>query len=134
MKQETSPETADGKHISVAESLLMEALWQKHPLTAEDITNQVAQPQGWSTGTVKSLLNRLLSKDAVSAVRDGRKYLYSPVLQRADYVSAEGRGLLDRLFDGKVMSFVSHFSENEKLSENEIADLKRLVEALDDDK
>ncbi|WP_262694404.1 BlaI/MecI/CopY family transcriptional regulator [Kordiimonas aquimaris] len=133
MKHE-SQDTADSKQISVAESLLMEALWQKHPLTAEDITNKVAKVQGWSAGTVKSLLNRLLSKDAVSAVREGRKYFYSPVLQRADYVSAEGRGLLNRLFDGKVLSFVSHFSENEKLSENEIAELKRLVEALDDDK
>jgi predicted transcriptional regulator len=128
-----SQNITDSKQISVAESLLMEALWQKHPLTAEDITNQVASEQGWSTGTVKSLLNRLLSKNAISAVREGRKYFYSPVLQRTDYVSAEGRGLLDRLFDGKVMSFVSHFSENEKLSADEVADLKRLVEALDDD-
>ena len=121
------------KQISVAESLVMEALWRQHPLSAEDIMAEVGAEQDWSPGTVKSLLNRLLSKEAISAERDGRRYLYSPELTRTDYLSVEGRGLLDRLFDGRVSSLLTHFSEHEQLSDDDVAELKRLIQELDNE-
>jgi len=121
------------KQISVAESVVMEALWRTHPLTAEDIVAEVAEGQNWSAATVKSLLNRLVTKQAVATERDGRRFLYSPRLTRADYVSAEGRGLLDRLFNGQVSSLLTHFSQHEKLSAEDIAELKRMIRELDND-
>ena len=98
--------------ISAAESVVMEALWRESPLAAEDIAGQVAAGQGWSEATVKTLINRLLKKGAIAAEREGRRYLYRPVLARADYVEAESQGLLDRLFDGKLAPLVSHFSRS----------------------
>ena len=89
--------------------------------------------QDWQEGTVKSLLNRLLKKRAVTAARDGRRYLYSPKLNREQYVMQESKGLLDRLFDGRVAPLVAHFSEQRKLSRKDIAELKRLIGELDDD-
>lgn len=121
-------------NISDAESIVMEALWRQSPLTAEEIVAQIAAPQGWEVATVKTLLNRLLTKAAIRAERDGRRYRYSPILKREDYVSRQSRGLVDRLFDGRVSSLVMHFSEHEKLSAAEIAELKRLVAELDNDR
>jgi len=118
--------------ISGAESLVMEALWRKSPLTAEDIAAEVGPAQGWTEATVKTLINRLLTKAAVSAERDGRRYLYRPAIDRADYVEAESQGLLDRLFEGRLAPLVSHFSERQKLSAQDIADLKRLIEDLEE--
>ncbi len=119
--------------ISDAESVVMEALWQRHPRTAEDIVEDVAAPNGWSAMTVRTLLNRLLNKEAISAQRDGRRYRYTPVLTRADYVHAKSRGLIDRLFDGQLAPLVSHFSERQSLSQDDIKALKRLIEELPDD-
>ena len=118
--------------ISHAESLVMEALWRKHPQSAEEIVAEVGPGRDWSEGTVKTLLNRLLSKQAISAEPHGRRYLYSPVTPRADYVQDESRGLLDRLFDGRLAPMVSHFAETNQLTAEDIADLKRLVAELDD--
>jgi predicted transcriptional regulator len=81
---------------------------------------------------VRTLINRLLTKEAVSAARDGRRYLYSPAIERADYVQSESRGLVDRLFDGKLAPLVSHFAETNQLSADDIAELKRLLSELDD--
>lgn len=120
--------------VSAAESVVMEALWRRHPLSAEEIVADVAAEQGWSEATVKTLLNRLLTKAAVTATRDGRRYLYSPKLARADYVSAESRNLIDRLFEGRLASLVTHFSEREQLSAEDIAELKRLIAELDDER
>jgi len=120
--------------ISVAESVIMEALWKQNPLTAEDIAAQVASDREWTEATVRTLINRLLKKKAIAAKKDGRKYLYRPVMKRADWVHEEIHGLIDRLFDGRLAPLVTHFSERRKLSAKDIADLKRLVGELDDGK
>ena len=71
---------------------------------------------------------------AIQAEKDGRRYLYSPLLKRRDWVLQESRGLLDRLFDGRVAPLVAHFSEQRKLSRKDIAELRKLLEELDDGK
>jgi BlaI family transcriptional regulator, penicillinase repressor len=119
--------------ISEAEAVIMEVLWRHAPRTAEDILTEVGTQQNWQEGTVKSLLNRLLTKKAVKAERDGRRYLYSPRLTREQYVSQESKGLLDRLFEGRVAPLVAHFSEQRKLTKKDIAELRKLLEELDDE-
>lgn len=117
--------------ISEAESLVMEVLWASHPIAAEDVVAALAATTDWREPTVKTLLNRLLKKRAIAAERDGRKYLYRPLLARADYVHAQSQGLLDRLFGGRVAPLVAQFSERHKLSKKDLAELKRLIEELD---
>ncbi|MES1157278.1 MAG: BlaI/MecI/CopY family transcriptional regulator [Alphaproteobacteria bacterium] len=118
--------------ISAAESQIMEVLWRESPLAAEDVAAAVGPGQNWEVATVKTLLNRLLTKKAVSAERVGRRYLYAPLIARADYVREESQTLIDRLFDGKLAPLVSHFAETKQLSADDIAELKRLIEDLDD--
>jgi len=119
--------------ISEAESLVMEVLWQRQPLCAEEVVAALAKSTDWQEPTVKTLLNRLLKKRAIGAERDGRRYLYRPLLKREDYVHATSKGLLDRLFDGRVAPLVAHFSERRKLSRRDIAELRRLIEEIDHD-
>jgi BlaI family penicillinase repressor len=120
--------------ISEAESIVMDVLWRSSPLAAEDIVAATADAQGWQEATVKTLLNRLLTKKAIAAERDGRRYLYRPLLKRGDYVHATSKSLLDRLFDGRVAPLVAHFSERRKLTKKDIAELRALIEELDDDR
>jgi BlaI family penicillinase repressor len=120
--------------ISEAESVVMQALWKRQPLTAEEIHVAIGSRQDWQVATVKTLLNRLLKKGAIAAERDGRRFLYSPVLVREAWVQGESESLLDRLFGGRVAPLVAHFSERRKLSKKDIAELKKLVQELDDDR
>ena len=117
--------------ISEAESVVMNVLWNRHPLAADDVVAVLAGEQHWQEATVKTLLNRLLGKGAIAAEKDGRRYLYRPVLAREDYVASESTTLLDRLFEGRVAPLVQHFCERRKLSKRDIAELKRLIEDLE---
>jgi predicted transcriptional regulator len=118
--------------ISDAESRIMDALWRRGPLVVEDIVAEVAGPQQWSDRTVKSLIGRMLKKSAIESVRqEGRTY-YRPLVQRDDYRMAESQSLLDRIFGGKIAPFVSQFAESQKLSPEDVAQLKALIERLDD--
>lgn len=118
--------------ISEAESVVMEVLWQRHPLTAEEVVAALAGRQDWQEPTIKTLLNRLLGKGALRAEREGRRYLYTPVLAREAWLSRQSESLLTRLFDGRVAPLVAHFSRQRKLSAQDIAELKQLIEGLDD--
>ena len=118
--------------ISEAESVVMEILWARHPRTSEEVVAALADAQDWQEATIKTLLNRLLNKGAINAERDGRRYLYAPVLRREDWVLEESGSLLDRLFDGRVAPLVAHFSQHKKLTKADVAELRRLIEELGD--
>jgi BlaI family penicillinase repressor len=118
--------------ISAAESVIMEVLWQQSPIATEDVMLALEPNGKWQETTVKTLLNRLLKKGAVSARKDRRRYLYTPVLTRKEWLSNESTGLLNRLFGGRVAPLVAHFSQQRKLSKKDIADLRRLIDELDD--
>ncbi len=119
--------------ISEAESVVMEVLWQRSPLTSEEVIAGLVEHQQWQEATVKTLLNRLLNKGAIEAQKDGRRYLYSPRLRREDWVMGESESLLARLFDGRVAPLVAHFSQHRKLSAADLAELRQLVETLDEE-
>ena len=117
--------------ISEAESRVMEVLWQNAPLSSEQIVAAVQADSDWHEKTIRTLLNRLLGKGAVEATRDGRRYLYAPLLTRAQWQSQESHSLLDRVFGGRVAPLLAHFSQHEKLSAKDIAELRKLIDAIE---
>ena len=120
--------------ISDAESLVMDVLWRGRPgMPADEVIAALVNEQRWQEATIKSLLNRLLKKGALSASKDGRRYLYTAVLKREQWVSSESSSMLDRLFGGRVAPLVAHFGRHRKLSADDLAELKKLVQELDDD-
>ncbi len=116
--------------ISPAESVVMELLWRKHPQSAEDIVVALEGKQPWQEATIKTLLNRLLKKGAVAAIKDERRYLYEPRIERSEYLFAESSSMIDRLFGGRVAPLIAHFSEHRKLSKKDLDELKRLIEEM----
>ena len=127
MPESTEPHT---ERISEAEHAVMEALWEKSPLTAADVCDAVCERRGWSMPTVKTLLSRLVAKGAVATEPDGRRFLYTPRLERADYVGGESRRLVDRLFGGRAAPLLLHLVEAEALSEADIDEIERLITEL----
>lgn len=118
------------ERISDAELAILEILWDQAPLTATDVAARLPDDRDWSLPTVKTLLSRLLAKDAVEHRADGRRFLYSPLVVREDYVSHESKRLVDRLFGGKFMPLVAHLAEQEKLTDADISEIEKLLREL----
>ncbi|WP_293902474.1 BlaI/MecI/CopY family transcriptional regulator [Phenylobacterium sp.] len=119
--------------ISGAESHIMEALWTQGPMTAEEIVQTVGPAQAWGEATVKTLINRLLKKQALASERTGGRALYRPIVSREDYVTGESQGLLDRLFGGQIAPLVAHYARHRALSPEEVTRLKTLIAELETD-
>ena len=118
------------ERISDAEHAVMEVLWDESPLTAQEVAERVPAERGWSANTVKTLLGRLLAKNAIAHEADGRRYLYRPLVAREDYVAGESRRLIDRLFGGRLTPLVAHLAERDAITSEDIAEIEALLKAL----
>lgn len=119
-----------GDRISEAEHTVMEALWERSPLTALEICKEVCSRRDWSLATVKTLLSRLVAKNAVATEPDGRRFLYTPLLEKSDYAGAESRRLVDRLFGGRAAPLFAQLAEAEALTEADLNEMEALLKEL----
>ncbi len=118
------------ERISEAEHAVMEVLWHRAPQTAVEVCENLCDARDWSIPTVKTLLARLVSKGALATQPDGRRFLYTPLLERSDYVGTESRRLVDRLFGGRAAPLFAHLAQSEALSAQDIAEIERLLAEL----
>ena len=80
-----------------------------------------------SIPTVKTLLARLVAKGVLGTQAQGRRFLYSPLIERSAYVGTESRRLVDRLFGGRAAPLFAHLAASEQLSNEDIAEIERLL-------
>ena len=118
------------ERIGDAELAVMEVLWEDAPLTAADVAERVPAERGWSVSTVKTMLSRLCAKGVAAHEEEGRRYLYSPAVARADYAAQESGRLLDRMFGGRLTPLVAHLAERDRLSPADIEEIEALLKAL----
>lgn len=118
------------ERISDAEHEIMEVLWTQSPLTATEVADRVVDSRGWSLQTVKTLLSRLAAKAVIGTQRDGRKFLYTPLVERDAYLAGVSRKFVDRLFGGKVTPLVAHLAEADELSDEDIREIEELLREL----
>ncbi|HWW57759.1 MAG TPA: BlaI/MecI/CopY family transcriptional regulator [Sphingopyxis sp.] len=118
------------ERASESEMQVLSALWDESPQTAADLTSRIGKINGWTQATVKTLLARLVQKGAVTAAADGRRYLYSPAVERADAVGEESQRFVDRLFGGRVSPLIAHLADREALTDADIAEIEALLRRL----
>lgn len=114
--------------ITEAESEVMKLLWTKEPLSAQEMVSSLKERMQWSEQTVKTFLNRLHKKQAIRYEKSGRTYLYYPLVTYDDYLKAENRSFLDRVYGGAVGMLCARFLQEEQLSERDIEELQQILE------
>lgn len=117
--------------ISNTELEVMQVIWEKEPCTASDVIQRLQQHKDWHEKTVKTLLNRLVAKGALSFVKQGRFYLYSTSIDRQVYQQQASGNFVQRLFSGRVAPLVASFARKNELSAADLAELKQLVAKLE---
>ncbi|WP_240221201.1 BlaI/MecI/CopY family transcriptional regulator [Rheinheimera hassiensis] len=113
--------------ISNAELSVMQVLWQRQLLSANDVVAALCNDKDWHEKTVKTLLNRLVSKGALGFDKDGRAYLYYPLIAEQDYQLQQGRSFVERIFAGRVAPLVAGFASQNKLNADDVQQLKQLI-------
>jgi len=119
--------------VSNTEKELLEVLWQKAPMSSNEITDAIQQKKDMHSSTIKTLLNRLVKKEAIGFNEKNRKYYYFPLIEKSVFYQTETDSFLQRFFNGQVSSLMSYFAEKESLSKEERQQLQSLIEKMDKD-
>lgn len=98
------------------------------PATANEVMERLRGDKEWKPATVKSLINRLLKKKALGFHKEGKTYVYSPLVSEEECVKAESKSFLQRLYGGSLKPMFVQFLQDEKLTEEEIKELKSLLD------
>ena len=78
--------------------------------------------------SVKTLINRLLTKLAIGFNKVGYEYLYFPLVSEDECVKIESKSFINRVFNGSMKSLLLTFTQSEEISETDIAELKNILD------
>lgn len=116
-----------GPKISDAEWEVMKVVWDHAPMAATEVLERLPHDQ-WKQKTVNTFLARLEAKGVVESHREGRANVYKALLSESECRRVEGSHFLSKVFRGKVAPMMLHFIENEELSNEELQELRKLLE------
>ena len=85
----------------------------------------------WQTATLLKLLSRLEERGFVKREKEGRNNLYTPLVRREDYLSAESRAFLQRLHGGSLPSLVAALMDSRAISRRDLEELEEILRGGD---
>ncbi len=107
----------------------MKAVWKKPPVTANQVVDALQGEASWKPKTIHTLLRRLVQKGALAYDKVGREHLFRPLVEEDHCRHVASRSLLDRLFNGEIAPLLSTLMKQERLTREEIEELKRILDA-----
>lgn len=121
--------------ISDTEWEIMRVVWMRHPMTANEIIDQlIAADPSWHPKTARTLLARLVQKKALGYEERGRTYAYSPLVNERECLATASESFLDRFFGGSLKPMLAHFVGQRRLTKKEVEELRSLLAEAADDK
>ena len=117
--------------LSDGEWKLMKALWRRQPQTLAELVRALNVETGWSKATVFMMLKRLIAKGAVVMDDSSKLQKYSASIAYADVEPEETESFLSRVYGGSVGMMVSNLVGRGALSEQEIQELKAILDAAE---
>ena len=117
----------DLPQISEAEFEVMKIVWKYAPISTNEITERLLKTTAWSPKTIQTLIKRLVTKGALAYEKQGRVFVYTPLVGRNEYVNQESSAFLKRFYNGDISAMLSSYLENHRLSEEEIEDLRTIL-------
>ena len=114
-------------HISEAEYEVMKIVWKYAPINTNEVTERLLQTTNWSAKTIQTLIKRLVTKGALTYEKEGRVFVYTPLVQENEYLGQESSSFLKRYYNGAITAMVSTFIENDRLTDEEIEELRALL-------
>ena len=113
--------------ISEAEFEVMKIVWKSAPINTNEITDRLVKTTTWSPKTIQTLIKRLVTKGALSYEKQGRIFVYTPLVDEAEYIGQESNTFLNRFYNGNLTAMLSAYIDNDRLSETEIEELRSLL-------
>jgi BlaI family transcriptional regulator, penicillinase repressor len=114
--------------LSTLEWAIMEVLWAKAPLSASEVYETLPNEHDCHVKTVRSLLDRMLKKEAVRREKKHGVWIFHPALEKEASLLKESQSFLQRFFSAQPVPLIAHLVENDVLSNQELDQLRQLID------
>ena len=121
----------DRPALSKGELEVARVLWELKKATVREVFEAIPADRGLEFATVQTYLRRLESKGYVKADLDGRVRVYSPRVRPATVIRETVGDLVDRLFAGETLPLMRHLIEDGRVSAEELAELRDLIDRME---
>lgn len=116
-------------NISESEWTVMEYLWNNPLVTITEIRKALSST-GWSDSTIKTLVRRLVSKNAVAINDEAATFHYYPLISQQECRLKETKSFINRVYDGSVSMLVTNLAADSNLTDKETEELLALIEKM----
>jgi len=113
--------------LSKAEEQLMKHLWKLEKAFMKDLLESFQEPKP-ATTTVATLLKRMTEKGFIDYTVYGKSREYYPLIKKSEYFSKHVNGLIKNFFNNSASQFASFFTSETDLSEEELQELRNIVD------
>jgi predicted transcriptional regulator len=115
--------------LTKAEEEVMLILWDLEEATVRDVISKLDDPETPYT-TVATVIRVLEQKEFVKHRAIGTTYLYSPNVEKEEYVKHSLSGLLNKYFEGSFTNLASFFATENDIS---MRDLREMMDEVKED-
>ena len=119
------------KQLTKAEEEVMQQLWQLEKCNVAAIIEQLPEPKP-AYNTVSTIVRILESKGFVDHEKEGKGYLYFPIVKKSDYSNQSINKLVDGYFQGSFKSMVSFFMKKNDMSLSELESILKDIKKPDE--
>lgn len=119
--------------LSKGEMEVARILWDLGRATVRQVYDSFPAERGIDFATVQTYLRRLETKGYIKGQLDGRVRVYVPGVRPTTVIRETVDELVDRLFGGETLPLVRHLIEDRGLQEQDLAELRRLIDRLEEE-
>lgn len=109
-----------------SEAKVMKIIWDKAPVSAKEVSLIAFDTIGWNKNTTYTVIKKLEAKGFIKREEPG--FMCIPLVSRTQMQKAETQSLINKIFGGSRKALFSALLEDESLTDEEIADIKTLID------
>ncbi|MEO1257570.1 MAG: BlaI/MecI/CopY family transcriptional regulator [Bacteroidota bacterium] len=108
---------------------IMKVIWEKREASVSQIQTALMPDREFAITTISTVLQRLYKKGIVDFHKEGRQYIYTPLITEKETQSSMTNNLVSQLFGGKSSVLVNHLLQENAFEKEELEELKKMIEA-----
>jgi len=112
--------------LGVIEARFAEIIWDNAPMTTKQLVDRCAETFNWKRTTTYTVLKKLCDKGMFKM----EDKTVTVLVTKQEYEALQSERFLDETFNGSLPSFLVAFGSRNKLSAEEIEELKRVIEGM----
>ncbi len=114
--------------LGIVETRFANIVWNTSPLSSPELVKICEKELGWKKSTTYTVLKKLCDR----GIFENKSGIVVTKIGREEFYSIQSEKFVDQTFDGSLPSFIAAFTNRRKLSSEEIVEIKKMIEHIED--